>query len=93
MAQPKWLIKYLTMKPEVNKIYEDLDRFRTFCVDYGYVYNEADLYNERAVAYGEFLRLERGKWARDQWRDGTKPKFERKEWKPRNPRFAGGRNA
>ena len=25
MSQPKWLDKYLVMKPEVNKIFDDLD--------------------------------------------------------------------
>ena len=89
MAQPKWLNKYLTMKPEVSKIYDDLDRYREFCVEYGYIYDERDLYNERSVPFGEYSRLQRGKWARDQWRDGGKPR-ERKEWTPRKDYTRGG---
>jgi len=31
MAQPLWLKKYLTMKPEVKQIYNDLDAWLNYC--------------------------------------------------------------
>lgn len=66
MAQPAWLKKYLRIKPEVNKIFDDLEEYRGFCVDYGYVFNEADLYNDRSP-WGDMNRGRRGKPARDNW--------------------------
>lgn len=66
MAQSSWLKKYLTMKPEVAKIFEDLENYRNFCVDFGYKFNEADLYNDKSE-YGEYLRFVKGKSVRDNW--------------------------
>ena len=48
------LKKYLVMKPEVRNIFEDLEVYRQFCVDYGYTFDERHLYNERSP-YGEFI--------------------------------------
>jgi hypothetical protein len=75
------LQKYLKMKPEVRDIFEDLESFHKFCVDYGYVYNEAHLYNERAPAYAEYVKYSKGREPWDQWRT---PKRERTDFKPRN---------
>lgn len=66
MAQ-EWLTKYLRMKPEVTTLFDDLDNYRQFCVDYGYVYDERHLYNER-TPYGEFLKFKKGREPWDQWR-------------------------
>lgn len=62
----KWLKKYLTMKPEVNQIFDDLDNYRVFCVEYGYPYDERHLYNEK-TPWGEFDRSRRGKYPRNNW--------------------------
>jgi hypothetical protein len=80
MAQ-EWLTKYLRMKPEVSDIFEDLENYQKFCKDYGYVFNEAHLYNERNSNYLEFLKYSRGREPWDQWRT---PKRERTEFKPRD---------
>ena len=40
--------------PRALAIMEDLDLFREFCVDYGYRYNEADLYNFKAYAWQQY---------------------------------------
>ena len=66
MAQPSWIKKYLRMKPEVTKIFEDLEEYRGFCVSRGHVYNEADLYIDRSP-YGELARSKKGKWPRNNW--------------------------
>lgn len=34
------------MKKDVNKVFNDLDTLRAFCVEYGYRFNEADLYKQ-----------------------------------------------
>ena len=66
MAQ-EWLAKYLRLKPEVKTIFEDLERYHQFCRDYGYPYDERDLYHERSP-YGEYLKMVRGREPWDQWR-------------------------
>ncbi len=66
MALQNWVKKYLRTKPEVSKIFDDLEEYKTFCVDQGYTFNEADLYNERSP-YGDFVRTKKGKWPRDNW--------------------------
>lgn len=66
MAQPSWLKKYLRMKPEVVKIFDELDDYRQFCVDFGHIYNQADLGNERSP-YADFQRHKKGKSVKDNW--------------------------
>jgi hypothetical protein len=66
MALPNWVKKYFREKPEVTKIFDDLDEYREFCVRQGYSFNEADLYNDRSP-YGDYLRTKKGKWPRDNW--------------------------
>lgn len=58
--------KYLVMKSEVTRIFDELDRFRQFCVDYGFPFNEAHLGNEYSP-YGDFIRWRNGRYPRDNW--------------------------
>ena len=51
----------------VAQIFDDLDRYRTFCRDYGYRFNEADLYNPRSGNYKQFQRMLAGQRPRNQW--------------------------
>jgi hypothetical protein len=80
MAKPEWLNKYLRMKPEVAQIFEDLEVYKQFCIDYGYPYDERNLYNER-TPYGEYIKMTKGREPWDQWRT---PKRERKDFRPRD---------
>lgn len=61
-----WLKKYLVMKPEVSSIFDDLNSYRSFCVEYGYTFDERHLYNEKSP-YGEYVRALRGRDVRDNW--------------------------
>lgn len=82
MAQPTWLKKYLRMKPEVRTIFDDLDTYREFCVEQGYFFDEAHLYNEK-TPWGEMRRIQNGKPARPGW--NPYPRAERKHGdRPRN---------
>jgi hypothetical protein len=58
--------KYLVMKPEVNRIFDELDRYRRFCVEYGYAFNEAHLGNDHSP-YADYMRFQQGKTPRDNW--------------------------
>jgi hypothetical protein len=48
MAQPKWLDKYLVTKPEVKKIFSDLEQWHDHCRFEMIDYNPADLYKSKA---------------------------------------------
>lgn len=67
MAQPKWLEKYLRMKPEVNQILDDLEKYKEFCVSHGRPFNEAALYNERDRDFSDFLKFNERGYAKNHW--------------------------
>ena len=67
MSHPKWLNKHFTTRPEVTQIFDDLDAYRQFCVDFGRVFNEADLYNERSRNYEDFLKFKEKGYAKNHW--------------------------
>jgi hypothetical protein len=52
MAQPKWLEKYLRLKPEVNKIFDDLEGYKDYCKLNMLKFDERDLY--RSDQYRKF---------------------------------------
>ena len=62
MAQPLWLKKYLTIKPEVKQIYNDLDAWLNYCRFRMIKFDEADLY--KSVEYREWQerRKKRQQW-------------------------------
>jgi len=53
--------------PRVTQIFEDLEKYLEFCKDYGYVYDEAELYNNKSFAYRQFTKYLLGKPAKDMW--------------------------
>ena len=53
--------------PKVAQIQEDLDKFREFVVDYGYRFNEADLYNFKSYAWQQYNKFVQGKNAKNMW--------------------------
>jgi len=89
MAHPKWLNKYLQMKPEVSQIYDDLEELRTFCVNYGYSFDERDLYNERSPTYQDFMRKRDGKYVKNRW---FQKEDDRNKFKPRDTNGPRGYN-
>lgn len=57
------------IKPNARaqQILEDLDNFREFVVDYGYRFNEADLYNFKSYAWQQYSKYTAGKTVKDMW--------------------------
>ena len=51
----------------VNQIFEDLDKYRGFCRDYGFRFDEAELYNQRSYVYRQFQKFIAGKSVKNQW--------------------------
>jgi hypothetical protein len=67
MAKP--IIK---SNPRVAEIFNDLEVFLEFCQDYGYRYNEADLYNFKSYAWQQYNKYSQGKNARDMWAEDAR---------------------
>jgi hypothetical protein len=51
----KWLTKHFRMKPEVNKIFDDIDAYRDYCRKYMLKFDEKDLY--KTDQYRKFDRI------------------------------------
>lgn len=51
----------------VARIFEELDLYRKFCVEYGYVFNERDLGRRNSFSYSQFERSRRGDSVIDNW--------------------------
>ena len=54
--------------PDVMKIFDELDSYLAFCKEFGYVYNEKDLWNFKSP-YGQFDRYRRGHRITNNWRE------------------------
>jgi hypothetical protein len=57
----------LMSNPRVAAIFDDLEKFLEFCQDYGYKYNESDLYNWKSYAFQQFSKVQQNKPAKDMW--------------------------
>jgi hypothetical protein len=56
-----------TNTSRVAQIFDDLDKYRNFCRDYGYRFDEAELYNQRSYIYRQFQKFAAGKSVKNQW--------------------------
>jgi|TARA_R110000868_G_C10761836_1_gene753958 hypothetical protein len=57
----------LKSNPRVIEIQDDLEKLLEFCQDYGYRYNEADLYNFKSYAWQQYNKYSQGKNAKNMW--------------------------
>ena len=53
--------------PRTQKVFDDLDKYRNFCRDYGYRFDEADLYSNRSYVWRQYGKLLANKEVKDQW--------------------------
>ena len=58
--------------PRALAVQDDLSKFLEFCRDYGYRYNEADLYNFKAYAWQQYNKFSQGKNAKNMWDEDTR---------------------
>ena len=56
----------------VNRAFNDLESFKAFCIEYGFAFNEANLYRRSAHAYSQFERVRRGEKIPNNWDSDTK---------------------
>lgn len=52
---------------KVRQIFEDLEKYHEFCVDYGYVFDEKTLYDMRSFAYRQHQKQLAGKQPKSNW--------------------------
>ena len=50
-----------------HQIFEDLENYKEFCVDYGYKFDEATLYDMRNYVYRQHSKQLAGKPVKDNW--------------------------
>ena len=67
MAKP-----IIRSNPRVVEMQQDLEKLLEFCQDYGYRFNEADLYNFKSYAWQQFNKFSQGKNARNMWDEDTR---------------------
>ena len=58
--------------PQVHKIFDDLDKYRSFCVEYGYRYDESTLYNMADYVFRQHSKQLNNKEPKDNWNDGVR---------------------
>jgi hypothetical protein len=58
--------------PKARAVLNELERFQEFCCDFGYRYNEADLYNFKSYAWQQYNKYSQGKNARDMWAEDAR---------------------
>ena len=61
----------LSSNPKVRQIQNDLELYLEFCVDFGYKYDESELYSQRSYVYRQYTKYATGKWAKDQWQENA----------------------
>ena len=49
--------------PRVQQLFEDLDKFKEFCVNFGYIYDESELYDMRSYACRQFNKFITGNYS------------------------------
>ena len=49
------------MSANVVKLFNDLDSYKKFCVQFGWVFNEKDLYNKNSKSWTSFSAFKEGK--------------------------------
>lgn len=58
--------------PRVHQIFDDLEKFLDFCREYGYKYDESDLYNQRSYVFRTYTKFLTGKQVKNQWVESAK---------------------
>jgi len=56
----------------VNQIFEDLEKYLEFCREYGYVFDESTLYDQRNLVYRQFNKFLQGREAKNNWLEDMK---------------------
>lgn len=58
--------------PKVPQIFEDLEKYLEFCRDYGYVFDESELYSNKSYNFRQFTKYLQGKSVKNNWETDAK---------------------
>jgi len=58
--------------PRVTQLFDDLEKYLNFCREYGYKYDESELYDMRSYAYRQYSKLLSNQHPKDQWMEDAK---------------------
>jgi hypothetical protein len=53
--------------PRAIAVQEDLNKFLEFCRDFGYRFNESDVYNFKSYAWQQYNKFVQGKNVKNMW--------------------------
>jgi hypothetical protein len=59
--------------PRVQQIFEDLEKYLEFTQEYGYKFDESDLYDNKSYVYRQFNKYNTGKAVKNMWETDGKP--------------------
>lgn len=55
-----------------KQVFDDLEKYLDFCRDFGYRFNEADLYNFKSYPWQQYAKFTNGKTSKDMWAEDTR---------------------
>lgn len=58
--------------PQVQVIFDDLEKYLNFCVEFGYKYNESELYDNKSYVFRQFTKYLQQKPVKNNWEADTK---------------------
>lgn len=63
-----------TYKPSAKalSVGDDLNKFLEFCVEYGYSFNENNVYNFKSYAWQQYNKFVQGKKAKNMWEEDAR---------------------
>jgi hypothetical protein len=64
--------KNIQVNPVVAQIFDDLEKYREFCVEYGYVYDEGSVYDPQNSVNRQFQKFLKGKDVKNNWVEDQK---------------------
>jgi hypothetical protein len=67
MAKPQ-----LRSNPQVNQLFEAIEKYKEFCVNYGYKFDESHVHDMKSYPYQQFTKFLSGKNFKDQWADDAR---------------------
>jgi hypothetical protein len=64
----------ITYKPSAKalSVGDDLNKFLEFCVEYGYSFNENNVYNFKSYAWQQYNKFVQGKKAKNMWEEDAR---------------------
>ena len=60
--------------PRTAQVWQDLETYLNFCKNFGYVFDEKDLYSTKSYVYRQYQKFVAGKPVKDNWELDAKPR-------------------